>query len=749
MRKLIIALLILTPASLHAPAPIIDHMLTASGYGAYAGVCAPGSWLEIYGSNLSGSTRTWTGADFNGAAAPTSLDGVTVTVNGAAAFISYISPGQLNVQLPDSVQVGTAAVVVTYQGVSSSPASLTVNTQQPGMLAPSSFNVGGKQYLAATHTNGSLVAPPGISALTVSEALPGEPLVLYGIGFGALKQGTVGGVIPVGQSALASSVTVKIGGLNASVLYAGIAPGSVGLYQFNVVVPSSLSFGDAAVQISVNGTALTLQTLYLPVGVITPTSPGSFTLTSTAGINGGTLPNSATCDGQGSTIPLAWANAPAGTKEFAMLMTTLPGDGTTKWNWVLYHIPATVKALSQDAFLVGTMGVGSDGAGTVYNPPCSQGPGLKLYTFTLYALSDIPAFSVPAAQVTGQNVTDAIGGITLGSASLTLGSARTTMTGSSTACTYISNSLKASKSGAARVSCDDTYGYISSLGITTQPMMNGITSTNLQVPTPTNFQGAYGWKIPLAPALAAKPTDVVDGPLGVAINGVPIFNPCTQGGCVTGGDTKVLGQLDNCNGHSGRADDYHYHAAPTCMMADQPASYWDTHPIGWALDGYAIFGYRDADGSTAQRDSTCGGNTKPVQNAPQGYSYHVTDASPYVAACLAGTPSPDLAGQGGKYHPMRQPPVTPFNNTNMTLTTDSTDGYQVLQFTSARAFVTNETGTDSYNNPPGTYKIRYKQVTGADLAALLLQSKNATACWNFQFTDANGKTTQPAVSYCK
>ncbi len=749
MNKSIAALLILVPALLPGAAPVIDHMVTASGYGAYAGTCAPGSWLEIYGSNLAGTSRAWAGSDFTGANAPTTLDGVTVTVNGTPAYVSYVSPGQVNVQLPDALSTGTAAVVLSYQGAASTAASLTVNAQQPGLLAPSSFNVGGKQYMAAAHTNGSLIVPPGITGLPVSETLPGEAIVLYGIGFGALKQGIVGGVVAGSQNALAGTVTVKIGNANATVLYAGISPGSVGLYQINVVVPQSLSLGDAAVQVSLNGTVLP-QTLYLPVGVAVPTTPGAFTLTSSAGANGGTLPNYATCDGMGSTIPLAWANAPAGTKEFALLMTTLPGDGTTKWNWVVYHIPSTQKSLPQDAFLIGTMGVGSDGSGTVYNPPCSQGPGLKLYTFTLYALSDVPVFSVPAAQVTGQNVTDAIGAITLGSASLTLGASRTTMTGSGTACTYISNSLKASKSGAARVSCDDTYGYISSLGITTQPMMNGITSTNLQVPTPTNFQGANGWKIPLAPKLAATPTDVVDGPLGVAINGVPIFNPCTQGGCVTGGDTKALGQLDNCNGHSGRADDYHYHAAPTCMMADQPPSYWDTHPIGWALDGFAIFGYHDADGTTAQRDTICGGNTKTVQNAPQGYSYHVTDASPYVASCLAGVPSPDLAGQGAKYHPMRQPPVTPFNNTNMTLTT-AADGYQVLQFTSARAFVTNETGTDSYNNAPGTYRIRYKELTGSDLATALAQSRGgtATACWTFQFTDVNGVTTQPTVSYCK
>jgi hypothetical protein len=282
-------------------------------------------------------------------------------------------------------------------------------------------------------------------------------------------------------------------------------------------------------------------------------------------------------------------------------------------------------------------------------------------------------------------------------------------------------------------------------------MMDGITATNLQVPLPQNFNGAYGWKIPLNPAIAPSTTTAVDGPIGIAINGVPIFNPCKQGGCQNG-DTKVLGELDRCKGHAGRADDYHYHAAPTCMMAGQAdPHYWDTHPLGWALDGFAIFGYFNADGTTATRDSVCGGNTLAVPKAPSGYSYHVTDASPYVLSCFRGTPSPDLANQGSKYHPMRPPPVTPFPVSGMTLTTDSVDGYQVLQFTSAVSFATTETGTDQYPNSPGTYRIRYKAVTGPALATLLALPQNTgkTVCWNFQFVSAGGTTTQPTTSYCK
>ena len=480
----------------------------------------------------------------------------------------------------------------------------------------------------------------------------------------------------------------------------------------------------------------------------TPVSPTpvlpttAFALTSSVGGEGGTLPADYTCDGTSSSPALAWANAPVGTKEFALLMTTAPGPGTLKYNWVLSSIPAGITSLSRNTSGVGTAGVGSDGPAASYQAPCSQGPGLKTYTFTLYALSASPNLTVAAKAVTGEALSSAMASITLASTALNLGYSRSSST-ASTNCGFVGDSLKVSTTGVASATCDSSYAYVASNGLATHTMMNGITATNLQVPVATNFFGANAWKIPLAPAIAATTTTAVDGPIGVAINGVPIFNPCKQGGCQNG-DTKVLGELDVCNGHAGRGDDYHYHAAPTCLMAGQAASYWNTHPVAWALDGFAIFGYNNADGTLASRDSVCGGNTSAVSNAPAGYSYHVTDASPYVLSCLRGTPSTAPVGV-----PMRQPPVTPFPVSSMTLATDATDGYQVLQFTSAQSFTTTETGSDSYANPPGVYKIRYKSVTGTELATLLAANTSKTACWRFQFTSGAGATTQPTLSYCR
>ncbi len=499
----------------------------------------------------------------------------------------------------------------------------------------------------------------------------------------------------------------------------------------------------------------------------TPVAAGTaFALTSSVGAAGGALPADYTCDGTGSSPPLAWANAPAGTKEFALLMSTLPVTGAVKYNWVLSGIPAGATRLERNTTGVGTAGVGSDGPTAAYQPPCSQGTGDKQYTFTLYALSAAPSLSVAANAVIGGTLASAIASVTLATSALNLTYARSTtstnttstptpttttavVTATATAnCQFVADSLTASTTGVATSTCDSTYAYVASNGLPMHAMMNGITATNLQVPVAQNFFGTNAWKIPLAPAIAATTTTAVDGPIGVAINGVPIFNPCKQGGCQNG-DTKVLGELDACNGHAGRADDYHYHAAPTCLMAGKPASYWDTHPLGWALDGFAIYGYNDATGSIAARDGVCGGNTSATQNGPAGYSYHVTDTSPYVLSCFRGTPSPDLAGQGAKFTPLRRPPVTPFPVASMALTLDAGDGYQVMQFTSNQSFTTTSTGSDSYANAAGSYKIRYKALAGTELVAALATNTGKTACWSFQFTTGAGATTQPTTTYCR
>lgn len=148
-------------------------------------------------------------------------------------------------------------------------------------------------------------------------------------------------------------------------------------------------------------------------------APSTFVLTSTAFQDKGTLPVVYTCDGAGHSPPLQWSGAPSGTVGYVVLMTTLAKDGV-KWNWVLHSIPSSATSLAENSTSVGTAGLTSDGPALAYSPPCSQGPGAKDYTFTVYALSGTPALPSTPNQVTGPVVTSAIQSMTLASSSVTV-----------------------------------------------------------------------------------------------------------------------------------------------------------------------------------------------------------------------------------------------------------------------------------------------------------------------------------------
>jgi uncharacterized protein (TIGR03437 family) len=247
------------------PTIATNGIVTASAFGSYVGAAAPGSYVEIYGKYLAGTTRGWTADDFTGPKAPTSLDGVQVTLNGIPAYVNYVSPTQVNIQVPDTVPVGPASLVVNFEGVTGPAGTLTINSQQPGLLAPASFKVGTRQYVAAIHaTTNAFVSSGNIPGIPAAPAVAGETLIFYGTGFGPISNGSVAGLIASGQSTLASQFTMTIGGSPATVTYDGLAPGLVGVYQFNAIVPSGVSSGDVQLSTTLND-FFPLQTLYLSI----------------------------------------------------------------------------------------------------------------------------------------------------------------------------------------------------------------------------------------------------------------------------------------------------------------------------------------------------------------------------------------------------------------------------------------------------------------------------------------------------
>lgn len=249
-----------------ANVPTISNggIVTADQFGEFVAM-APGTFIEIYGANLATTSRLWALSDFNGNEAPTQLNGTSVTVNGQPGFVSYISPGQVNVQVPN-VPTGILLLQVTSPGGTSPTYQVVVNAIEPGLFAPQIFNINGVQYVGAYDNNNdnALAFPTGaVAGVNSQPAKPGDILTLYGVGFGPVTPNVPAGEVAQGQTSLAG-FTISIGGVEAQVQYAGLAPDYVGLYQFNVVVPSIPANNAAPVTFSVNGAAGT-QTLYLAV----------------------------------------------------------------------------------------------------------------------------------------------------------------------------------------------------------------------------------------------------------------------------------------------------------------------------------------------------------------------------------------------------------------------------------------------------------------------------------------------------
>jgi uncharacterized protein (TIGR03437 family) len=261
-------LLGMTIAMLAPPTPAINTggVLSAAAFGGFSSA-APGSWIEIYGANLATTTGPWASADFTGNTAPTNLSGTTVTIGGQPAFVDYVSPTQVNAQVPSNVATGQQRLVVNLPYSSTAPYLLNINAIEPGLLAPSTFLIGGTQYVVALETDGlTYVLPPGaIAGVTSARAKAGQTIVMYGIGFGTVTPGIPAGQIAAGSNSLNATLQIFIGGQLATVSYEGLAPGFVGLYQFNVVVPAVAASDKVPVTFSLGGT-LGTQTLYLAVG---------------------------------------------------------------------------------------------------------------------------------------------------------------------------------------------------------------------------------------------------------------------------------------------------------------------------------------------------------------------------------------------------------------------------------------------------------------------------------------------------
>jgi uncharacterized protein (TIGR03437 family) len=220
----------LTP---EAPAVFSNGVVNAARYRAEI---APGELASIFGTSF---------ADQNtGASLPVTntLAGISVTVNGTPAPILYVTPYQINFQVPWEITGTTASVVVTVSGRTSAAINVPVQTAAPGLFVSSTGQA------AVQNSDSSANTPTNPATL-------GSTITAYFTGTGPVSPAVAdGAAAPKNPPAAATSaVGATIGGAAAQITFAGLSPGFVGLAQMDIVVPSGLKTGTYPLVLSVAG----------------------------------------------------------------------------------------------------------------------------------------------------------------------------------------------------------------------------------------------------------------------------------------------------------------------------------------------------------------------------------------------------------------------------------------------------------------------------------------------------------------
>ncbi|HLJ95172.1 MAG TPA: YHYH protein [Gemmataceae bacterium] len=163
----------------------------------------------------------------------------------------------------------------------------------------------------------------------------------------------------------------------------------------------------------------------------------------------------------------------------------------------------------------------------------------------------------------------------------------------------------------------------------------------------------YRFYIPLKPRIAEQPRKTPFGPIGVAINGIPFYNQYNA----EGQDAVQVEKFDSCCGHPDPNGRYHYHKYPVCLKSpfhDEPGKH--SPPIGYAFDGFAIYGPNGEGGKPPTDLDECNGHS----DKERGYHYHVTAKFPYILGAYRGVVEEKNLTRPGRSpsdRPPRKPPL--------------------------------------------------------------------------------------------
>ncbi|MDP9171033.1 MAG: hypothetical protein M3N54_10485 [Acidobacteriota bacterium] len=228
-----------------------------------------GDIVAIYGNQLAAAGTS----ALNPGPPPlaTTLGGTQVLVNGVPAPLFYVSPGQINFQIPYSLAAGQSATVqVVSNGVPGNLRPVAIAATVPRLLYFVSF-IQGTYGIIVNALDGSLTLPTGTSVpgFNCHPAKPGDTLIVFGIGYGQTSPAAVAGAAASSTTLQSiANVTATFGGgfqgtgQTVDAGFAGLTPTFAGLYQTNVTIPTGAPLGSAVPLITtVNGLASNTVTL--------------------------------------------------------------------------------------------------------------------------------------------------------------------------------------------------------------------------------------------------------------------------------------------------------------------------------------------------------------------------------------------------------------------------------------------------------------------------------------------------------
>ncbi len=231
-------------ANPNVPVLNLGGVVSAASFSA-GGMPSPGEIVSVFGASLADAQGATTTLPFS-----TSLEGATLFLGGQSVPLVSLTDGQINAVLPYSIATNITLQLIAQHGNRlSAPIPVAIAPAEPGIFTINQSG-SGQGHIYVVDADGQHLADSG------HPAKAGDYLQIYAGGLGAVDPPVeAGAAAPADPLSQVTRAALTIGGQPATIKFAGLTPGSAGLYQVNAIVPDGVSSGEVQVVLSVAGVA--------------------------------------------------------------------------------------------------------------------------------------------------------------------------------------------------------------------------------------------------------------------------------------------------------------------------------------------------------------------------------------------------------------------------------------------------------------------------------------------------------------